>query len=133
MPHIGFTIDVRQVVQRHPAAPPEVAAPRVRFRDVKPYSAPMSLDELLDLVCQSDSGFNLEWFTKNLEHVDRIQPEEVRIYDVSPACRGQVACQAMGRAHPCTHATRADTHTARRAHTQQDQAQRRVDGRWRRP
>lgn len=24
----------------------EVAAPRVRFRDVKPYSAPMSLDEL---------------------------------------------------------------------------------------
>ena len=24
----------------------EVTAPRVRFRDVKPYSAPMSLDEL---------------------------------------------------------------------------------------
>lgn len=47
-------------------------------------------DELLDLARQSDSGFDLEWFTKNLEHVDRIQPEEVRIYHVSPAQLAEV-------------------------------------------
>ena len=47
-------------------------------------------EELLDLARQCDRGFDLEWFVKNLEHVDRIEPEEVRIYHISPAQLAEV-------------------------------------------
>ena len=63
-------------------------------------------DDLLNLARQSDDGFDLECFTKNLENVDRIRPEEVRIYHVSPAELAEVkhrtkiwAAQLRAHAH----------------------------------
>jgi hypothetical protein len=40
-------------------------------------------EELLDLARQADAGFDLEWFAQNLDNVERIQPEEVRVYGLS--------------------------------------------------
>lgn len=42
-------------------------------------------EELLNLGQAADAGFDLEWFAKTLDNVERIQPEEVRIYRVTPA------------------------------------------------
>lgn len=40
-------------------------------------------DELLSLARSADAGFDLEWFAQNLDNVERIQPEEVRVYGLS--------------------------------------------------
>ena len=40
-------------------------------------------DELLDLARGADAGFDTEWFSRNLENAERIQPEEVLVYGVS--------------------------------------------------
>ncbi len=39
--------------------------------------------ELLDLAHQADAGFDLEWFAQGLDHVERIQPEEVALYGLT--------------------------------------------------
>ncbi len=39
--------------------------------------------ELLNLARNADAGFNLGWFAQNLDHVERIQPEEVRVYGLT--------------------------------------------------
>ncbi|WP_075892437.1 nucleotidyl transferase AbiEii/AbiGii toxin family protein [Actinomyces provencensis] len=41
-------------------------------------------EELLDLARKADAGFDLEWFAQSLDRVERIQPEEVRVYRVTP-------------------------------------------------
>ena len=40
-------------------------------------------DELLDLARGADADFDTEWFSRNLENAERIQPEEVLVYGVS--------------------------------------------------
>ena len=40
-------------------------------------------EELLDLVRGVDAGFDLGWFAQNLDNVERIQPEEVRVYGLT--------------------------------------------------
>lgn len=39
--------------------------------------------ELLILARKADAGFDLGWFAQNLDHVERIQPEEVRAYGLT--------------------------------------------------
>ena len=41
-------------------------------------------EELFRLARQTDPGFDLEWFARSLDTVERIHPEEVRVYGVSP-------------------------------------------------
>ena len=51
--------------------------------------------ELLNLARNADAGFNLGWFAQNLDHVERIQPEEVRVYGLtaSPSKIGRASCR----------------------------------------
>lgn len=41
-------------------------------------------DELLELALAVDPGFELVWFVQVLENVDRIQHEEVLVYEIDP-------------------------------------------------
>jgi len=40
--------------------------------------------ELLDLARRADPGFDLEQFSRSLEGVERLRPEEVLVYGVTP-------------------------------------------------
>lgn len=41
-------------------------------------------EELSRLARRTDPGFDLEWFTRSLDTVELIHPEEARVYGVSP-------------------------------------------------